>query len=38
MENMQSIIIAVVIVIAIFVGLFFAYNEGMLDPIIEKVG
>ncbi|WYZ45403.1 hypothetical protein EsH8_VIII_000719 [Colletotrichum jinshuiense] len=34
----QSLLISLAIVVAVFAGSFFAYQQGMLDPIIEQVG
>lgn len=34
----QSLLISLAIVLAVFVGGFFAYQQGMLDPIIEQIG
>ncbi|KZL65353.1 hypothetical protein CI238_11207 [Colletotrichum incanum] len=34
----QSLIISLAIVVAVFVGGFFAYQQGMLDPVIEQIG
>ncbi|GKT48527.1 uncharacterized protein ColSpa_08708 [Colletotrichum spaethianum] len=40
MENStaQSLLISLAIVVAVFVGGFFAYQQGMLDPVIEQIG
>lgn len=34
----QSLIVSLLIVVAVFAGGFFAYQQGMLDPIIEQIG
>ncbi|WQF80126.1 hypothetical protein CDEST_05140 [Colletotrichum destructivum] len=34
----QSLLISLAIVFVVFVGGFFAYQQGMLDPVIEQVG
>ncbi|KAK1974219.1 hypothetical protein LZ30DRAFT_787155 [Colletotrichum cereale] len=40
MENSttQSLVISLAVVVAVFVGSFFAYQQGMLDPVIEQIG
>ena len=37
-QTIKSTLIAFAIVATIFAAVFFAYNEGYLDPIIEKMG
>ncbi|KAJ0348733.1 hypothetical protein KNSL1_005321 [Colletotrichum chrysophilum] len=34
----QSLLISLAIIVAVFAGGFFAYQQGMLDPIIEQIG
>jgi hypothetical protein len=36
--NLTAIIVPIVVLLAVAGGLFFAYNAGYLDPIIEKIG
>ncbi|EFQ27621.1 hypothetical protein CGRA01v4_03013 [Colletotrichum graminicola] len=34
----QSLIISLAVVVAVFLAGFFAYQQGMLDPVIEQIG
>ncbi|OLN95632.1 hypothetical protein CCHL11_04890 [Colletotrichum chlorophyti] len=34
----QSLLISLAILVAVFAGGFFAYQQGMLDPIVEQIG
>lgn len=34
----SSFLVMLVVLAAIAAGLFYSYNEGWLDPIIEKIG
>jgi hypothetical protein len=36
--NIAAIIVPIVVFLAIAGGLFVAYNQGYLDPIVEKIG
>jgi hypothetical protein len=38
MESTQSIIVSLVVILAFVTGMYYAYNEGYLDPFIEKLG
>jgi hypothetical protein len=38
MEAWQSILVSLVIVCALVAGSYIAYEQGMLDPLIEKIG
>ncbi|KAF9881921.1 hypothetical protein CkaCkLH20_01067 [Colletotrichum karsti] len=34
----QSLLVSLAIVLAVLAGGFFAYQQGMMDPIIEQIG
>jgi hypothetical protein len=36
--SFTAVLVPIVVFLAIAAGLFVAYNQGYLDPIIEKIG
>jgi hypothetical protein len=34
----KGLLISLAVIVAVFVGAFFAYQSGILDPVIEKIG
>lgn len=38
MESTYQIFIYLLTVVALMIGVWYAYNEGYADPLIEKVG
>jgi hypothetical protein len=37
-STVQSLLVSFAIVLGIVIGIYFAYNAGLLDPVIEKIG
>ncbi|KAJ9154970.1 hypothetical protein NKR23_g2158 [Pleurostoma richardsiae] len=38
METTYSVLISLLTVVLVFAGAWFAYEQGYLDPVIEKIG
>ncbi len=38
METMQSVVVALLMVVTLLAGAYWAYQEGYTDAMIEKIG
>jgi hypothetical protein len=38
MEAWQSVLVSLIIVCTVLTGSYIAYEQGMFDPLIEKIG